>query len=376
MKRVIICMTVYQLYNAINLRNNVFKKDDTVDIILIDKTNFSGIKERLIKEKIFNNVYSVNFDAIYQKNLDKICGKNKRFREMFLNLRVDMIFYRKTIHSLFSNTKIEEIYDEMYIANFSRIANMLFNMYYRKNTQIKIFFYEDAYVTYYKPLSTYKYLKKTWYVNLLNFLRIKQLQEKYLSGMYLYEPDLNLLESTFNILKLPKIDKNHFDNVEKLNKIFNYANDDFFDRKYIIFEQCYEIYNVTTNEFDLYEKIIDAVGEENVIVKLHPRTRVNRFEKYKKIKIYNEKVPWEIITLNQFFDSKVLISINSNAIITPIVLYGEKSKSIILQRLFEINDTAFIDDKIFDYFSKAMKSYPHQIKMPNNIDEMLILLKK
>lgn len=374
MKRVMVCMTVLHLFNYINMRETLFDKEDRVDIILVDKTGFDSIVEPLKQSGIFDNVYIVKFDEVYKGILNKYCGDNNKLREKFLSLRIDMIFYNKTLEKFFANTNFSYNYDEMYIANYSRLANMVYNRLFGINSNLKIYFCEDGYVTYYKPPTNYKYAKETKYTKFLSAFGIKQLLVGQIDGVYLYEPKLCIVDDNLPKFAIPKIDKNNLDIVRKINKVFNYENDNFFDRKYIIFEQPFYIYNVETNEVDLYKKIIETVGEENVIVKLHPRATKNRFDEFKNIKIYNKTVPLEIILLNQVFDDKILITVNSNAVITPVMLYGDMSKVILLQNIFEIDKKDFIDDEIYDFFNVVSNMYDNQIFIPNTEEKVFDLL--
>ncbi len=374
MNKIFICLTVYQLFNAINMRQNIFEKEDKVDIILIDRTDFSDISENLKDSKLFNEVYYIKFDDIYKSVLDKFCGSSKSKRETFLSLRLDIIFYDKMLKYLFKNYSIDYNYDSIYIANYSRLANMLYNMVLRRNPTVKLFFYEDGIAEYCKPLEECKYLKRTKYINFLNTVGVKLVTEKMLSGVYLYQPELSYTYSNFNIIKLPTIDKENKEYVNTVNAIFNYKNDGYFDRKFILFDQCFSVYNITGNDVELFKKVIDTVGEENVIIKLHPRTKEDRFEDYKNLKRYSGKTPWELIMLNENFNDKILITINSNAVVTPFNLYKDNCKSIVLQKLFKSNDMNFFSVEIFDYYNKIKQKYPERFFILEQEDGFVKLL--
>lgn len=367
MNRLIICLTNYQLLNAINMRQNIFDKDDIVDIVLVDKTDFFDLHIRLDKSGIFSNVIYVEFDKVYKKFLDNICSMNNKFRELFLSLRVDMIFYNKTLNYLFGNHTFNSIYDEMYLANYSRIANMIYSKIYTK--ELQLYFYEDGVGNYVKKIDTYKYAKITPYTRFLDLFSVRSIKPNDIEATYIYEPEQNLVITPYVEIKLPKISKQNID-IDKINYIFGYESKVIFDKQYIVFEQAFDRYNVKTNEYEIMHNLINLLGEENLILKLHPRSNSNRFERFSKMKIYSDNMPWEVVLLNQEIEDKIFISINSTAVINNSIYTNENNKVAILSKLLIVDDDKFIDANVNKYFNNLQKNYPNYFHILENLDEI------
>lgn len=52
------------------------------------------------------------------------------------------------------------------------------------------------------------------------------------------------------------------------------------------------------NDVELIEALADKVGKQNMMVKIHPRNPVNRFEKLGYKTNHNTAIPWEVIVMN------------------------------------------------------------------------------
>lgn len=372
MNRLIVCVTVYQLFNAINFRKSLFYSDDKVDIILIDKTNFSDIVNNLNECNLFDNVYYVKSDKFYKDLFTKYFNNNKILKQIFLSSRIDLLNYNKIIKHYFKDTNFNGIYDEIYIANYMRITNILYNYLLDRNKNLKVFEYEDGLGSYVVTREKFKFLKDNLYVKLLNILGTKTLLPKLISGLYLYKPELYCKNDDLVKLDIPKFNKNDFQNITLVNEIFDYKESDFFDRKYILFEQPFKEDWVIANDYELFEKIINQLGEENIIIKIHPRSKENRFSKFKNVKIYDGITPWEIMCMNEKLTGKVLITVSSSAIFTPILLYKENCCAISLCKILESNHLDDYSKNIEEYFSKIEKTYGKNCLFPESLEEFFM----
>lgn len=376
MNRLIVCVTVYQLFNAMNFRKSLFCSDDKVDLILIDKTNFSDIVKKLDEDNLFNNVYYIKSDKFYKDLFTKYFNNNKFLKKIFLSSRIDLLNYNKMIKHYFKDSNFNGVYDEIYIANYMRITNILYNYLIDRNKNLKVFEYEDGLGSYVLTREKFKFLKDNSYVKLLNVLGTKTLLPKLISGLYLYKPELYCKKDDLVKLEIPKFDKNNLKNITLVNKIFDYKENDFFDRKYILFEQPFKEDRVIANDYELFEEIINQLGEENIIIKIHPRSKENRFNKFKNIKIYDEITPWEIMCMNESFTGKVLITVSSSAIFTPILLYKENCCAVSLCKMLESNHLDDYSKNIEEYFNKIEEIYGNSCLLPETMEEFFMHIKK
>jgi hypothetical protein len=86
-----------------------------------------------------------------------------------------------------------------------------------------------------------------------------------------------------------------------------------YDKKYIFFEQCYYDEGLEIEDESLIIDIADIVGKENLLVKLHPRTKTDRYSDKGISVAANSAVPWEAIEQHSSISNKVLMTINSSA---------------------------------------------------------------
>lgn len=370
-KKLIVCNTVYQLYNAINLRQNVFNELDRVDIIITDRTDFGTIIEKLRKTSLFENVYFVEINKFYSNYL----YKNKVVRYLVNNLKVELIFKEYYIRRLFQNEPFNGQYDEMYFSNHDTFSDLLYNYLYKNNSSIRIFEFEDGFGTYVRPLRNEKFNENDLLIKLFALLNIKFILPSRLIGAYLYEPELYCWKDDIPKIKMPKFDKNSSDDIKILNEIFNYSLSDYFDKKFILLEESFYADKIRNNDYELFSKIIELLGENSVLVKLHPRNRVNRFDRYSELKVFNKPVPWEVITINESFDDKVLVTITSSTVFTPILLYDAKCKIISLYKLLEGYNPMFDNSNTEEYLIKAKGKFQDQMLIPDSMEELFKIIR-
>jgi len=75
------------------------------------------------------------------------------------------------------------------------------------------------------------------------------------------------------------------------------------------------------------------VGKENVIVKRHPRVKVDRYTD-KGIKVLaNSNVPWEVMLMSQSLQGKLLVSVASFTCMSPLTIYGMEYRAMLLNNL-------------------------------------------
>ena len=146
--------------------------------------------------------------------------------------------------------------------------------------------------------------------------------------------------------KLPMVSRQNKKMCQTINYVFEYKEDvDLQNADVILMEECYSNDGLIKNEdIELFKQVIDIDKKFNAVVKLHPRSKINRFENKFNI-IKSQGIPWEVYILNCPMKDKILISLSCATMTSGKFMFGEESYSLLL---FPI-----IEDKVIDTYDKS-----------------------
>jgi len=293
---VFICNTAYQLFTVVQLRMSEYSQDN-VDIIMSDQFSSSRtIADNMIKSGLFGQV-------LYVEN------KKQTFSSRLKETLHDI----KLISQL--RRKLGKI-DELCFSNIS-VFTILFTRFYQcKTPDISIF--EDGFVTYSKAFENMDRATVFSRVLLPKGILGKT------SRLWLFSPELlDWQKDNITVSKIAPIDKRDNKIVATLNSIFGYDSDgDKYDKKFLFMEESFFADKYPVNDEEIVKGIAEIVGEENLMVKLHPRNSENRFAPLGIKTNTTFGTPWELIALNQDLQNCTLISISSSSILQPYLLFG------------------------------------------------------
>lgn len=340
-RNLIIANTYFQLITAINLALNNLSKDIN-DIVVTDCSIGMDEKIDLIKKNnLFENVYF--FESRKLINDKKV--------KKYLNY----LFNRKKI----LNNRINNFYDEIIFYNLDILCYSLIDELYKNNKRLICSRYDEGF-------STYTIDRKNNKINdILRFLLFKKNINKSIKKIYLYHPELLCYKTNYKIKKIPNIDKKNLQLKESLNSIFNYKEYNF-KQKYIFFEESFFCDNKGIEDYDLIMNIVEIVGKENLIIKLHPRNRVDRFSE-QGIKVWESTgIPWEIYQMNEDYSNKIFMTISSGSILASKLYFNENIESYFL-----FNCTKKMSDMVTCNFYKYLDLMKQNnifdsIKIPKN----------
>jgi len=147
--------------------------------------------------------------------------------------------------------------------------------------------------------------------------------------------------------------------------------------KVIFFEGCFHADGHMCNEYDLLMKIIERVGKENIIVKRHPRVKVDRYTDRGIKVLANANVPWEIMLMSQSLEGKLLISVASFTCMSPLVIYGMEYRTMLLNnlkrgRVYFLEEQGYID--FISNLEKQLNRDRQHIWNPKSLKEMYVQL--
>ena len=330
-----LCNSVYQLLNALNLRMNVFG-EERADIVVTDICpDHEGLAARLRGTGLFETVYAVKSKFI--------------FRQQYKHTRLSVNRYRFDPTSLLKQAgEIPgKAYARYLTGAFDDYISMLYIILQKKNRDIEHFRFEDGGMSYVRDHACVNEVER----RMEKLFRIRPLGS-ILAPMYLYEPELYSAKDGREVLQMPKLSKDDAAFIEAVNKVFNVSQAEPLKEKAVFFEASYYADGLTTNDRELVEACHNTLGDE-LAIKLHPRNGVNRFEDA-GIAIMQTDMPWELYCLNNDVRGKTLISVTSNAAISPQLFLEEPPHTVLLYKLFKGTDILLGIEEYKDYLEKIL----------------------
>ena len=149
-----------------------------------------------------------------------------------------------------------------------------------------------------------------------------------IDGFIVFEPDLLIYDYNYPIIKIDRSIVKRDDFKADVAYIFDTKNVlDSYKKDFIIFEESFVRDGFDIDDLELYRIIFKVIGEENVSVKLHPRSKENRFSDFACDVHLPEGVPWEAILLSGQFKNVNLMALASGSIINSRLLLGDSTNA-------------------------------------------------
>jgi hypothetical protein len=363
--------SLFQFIIATNLRTTVYK-DDEADIIIYSSTPpAKGLYEKVSKKSIYRNVYYADSSLCR-------CGKNYTFKEKipkYFVYLLSMPFPKKTIKRIIG-CALTEKYDEFVFHGFGALADCIFNVCYRNNTEIVCKRIEDAYVSYFTLWGSKKNSIRRSLESLSNtFLGNKNI-ENHINGYYFSEPEMVMAKIPYPIIQAPKFGRANKPFVELLNDLFDYKEVLKTDKKIFLFEDGRLFFDGSEEEVELVKDMISYIPKEKIAIKMHPRRKVDRFASLGVESMKASKVPWEVIQLNQDYSGCILMTVSSSAVFSSDIYFGDKCYKILLYKCLK-NPLSSIDAKFEAYVQKYKERFGSDyLFIPESYDELKHILLK
>ena len=413
MKNLYLCLTDFQILNALNLQLSKFKNKKADLFFITNKEGNEQLAERLAATGIFEKIYLFNnsrIQGLHQYVRSTVEGKTNKGFAAALVTSVNEAVYK--LRSKFSgeayriNAKIVlggkmdfAAYDEVFcLDKRSLVVDCVTQILKETGGKCKINLLDEGTSTYWRSI-----LKTNFPV----------------SDIYLYEPELaNYYAEGWQdrIYKIPQIDYSDEKFRAVINKVFdfkddsNYPHDDsgslLLKDKVIFFDQNWDPmpeyfkhlnkfmmlllhnpYKKHKKESAFYERKMqmfritaDNSGGNDVIVKLHPRSPLSFVADYNKSKCTmapNLKIPWEVFMDNCRFNNNIWVTVSSTALCTYKIIFADSREDIPMIFLYKIvydgNKSYQEDDQFFRSFQKK---YPQSVFIPETTEEFTQIYKK
>lgn len=357
-RQIYIINTYYQLITALHMKMNLYP-EAVADLVLTDRSSgASAVLERLRSLDVFENVYfaRITSDTIWNK----------------IEHGVRILFDNNGFVTKNSDVVLTS-YDEMYFYNYNYYTCSLFYLLKEKNPDMVCHRFEEGFGSYFSYFigtgpSLFFQDKAARFFRHPSFLQV--------DNMYFYEPDFVLFHDDCKIRELPKPDRTDFVLRDTVKKIFGASGEGEYDRKYIFFEGPYMRDGVEIDDLELVLHIADVVGPENMMVKLHPRTLVDRFSEYGIKTNQAVGIPWEAVVLDNDFSDCVFLTITSGSVLSPRILFNQQIPTYMLFNCTKVK-APIVDKNFAAYLERFEKKYGQTgFYIPSSADELICSLRQ
>ena len=345
-------MTSAQLMNAIVLSKTVFK-DVQCDAYLI--SSLDKYRDSVEKSQVFHKVYSYDL-------LPDIAGRQNAFTRSIVRIK-NAIDVKKILRMLPNDPKD---YKCIFASGISLRNYEIYYAIKKVNPFVKIALYEEGICEYY-ILTEKSKSKKAFSHFFFHSYYLEDCHE-----LYVYEPSVvKSCWENIEVKAIPKFNGN-MELMSTLNDVFSFKSDEVKDYpgRLIFLESCYDYDLESENrQLDLLNKVVDVFGVDNVIVKMHPRSPSDKYQK--GINTKYSSIPFELIAANVDLDNCVFVSTYTSAIVNPKLMLDKEPFVVCLERLSKKNKNEM--DFVFDRVAELYKS--KSFYLPENDEQYQVALK-
>lgn len=361
----------FQFIIESNLRTTIYK-DDTVDLLMYNNsTGSEDVYNRIKDLGFFQHVYLGKSPLLYCGN--KITRKQKKSK---------YITYIKSLVSPESALKgilpieMDNHYDIIIFNSWGAMISAVFNYCYRRNPKVVCYRIEEGIAS----------ALNEWHDKRNVRLKIERMCSKvfktqilsdYIKGIYFFEPQLVQFKSKCPILSMPKLSRDNKSLCDFVFTAFNlHAIRDKYEQKFVIFEDGNTFFANSNDDLEIIKTVVDTVGAENVFVKLHPRTKINRFEPMGITTNKDVGIPWEAIMLYRDFNHKVFVTTSSGAPMTGLLYFNDDCNTIMNFKCMK-HQQSIVTPAFLKYLSDVQLRFGNnKLIIPNDLEELKCIIKK
>lgn len=365
MRRILaVAHSYYMLLTLIQMRETVLK-GDTVDILISDASANSEIVFKNMKETgIFNSCFYYRLSDIGWK-------KGAGAKEKTVKLLKGTLRYKKIIQKL----GIDPQYDILLVYMANRFdEQIIYNAIKKNNPNATCELYEEGYSSYFSIYGVLDIYGKK-YLNLLSkymtFIGKKRfLIENNIDKAWYFNPEMLQYKGNFKVCAIPKFNSENTAITKLMNQVFGYSGKSNIPQRIIFLEGCSFTDGMPTDDLEILNLIAERIGTKNIAVKLHPRTRKDRFKEFG----YNteiENIPLELMVLNSGSKGKILVTMESGSPISCILNFENESKVILLFKCSKVNNAQMADPHFEEHLRRTAKlCSKNQLLIPENDAEL------
>ena len=349
-----VAWTPLHVINIINTKTTYFPEAQS-DLYIYGE--FSGaleIYENIKQQRLFTNVFYID--------LEKTGNKFTKITNLIVNKNI-FVEYTAT-------------YEKLFIQGENYFSKILYGQSKKENPDLELNYIEDGLGAYVGSEILNLKNKKN---KIIDFFNPYSIFKGKLLNYYVYEPALVEKKSQANYYPLNKLTEAN-KATKVIRDIFNLEDEiASFPGRVLFLDQPLEDDGFAINEQQLFKQLTELVGNENIWIKLHPRS--NR-KKYDGFQIIETTLPWELYFLNYDFTHTVIISTVSTAAFTPKLMMNIDSSIILLPKLIQHQQLKAVEDErtqiilnnIIRFSEEFNVSNSNTIFLPKTIKELKVLV--
>lgn len=351
--------TPLQILNSVNfVLNDTKGSKNNSDIYIYHQFRGSDeLSKELKKSGVFNNVYDIDVYKKYPSPINKIAT----IYRLFAPKQAIKSAARGKVHM---NKKLYSYVCASFPTSFTTGLHMAY-------PRADVLLIEDGVGSYFGNIvddystGIFKFIDKFFFSNEMSI----QPKEIYLSNPQLSKNNIHG--------KLCKLEKISDENIDKIEKIFNYKENSLYTENQVTYltQPLDEKEGfIKDNEIKI-EKIIENVFGLSAVARIHPRHTNIKLE---KMSIDNYTNLWELECIKQITDENVLIGAFSTAQFMPKILKNAEPTIIFTYKLLfkNLNDEFWQETSSFIESFKSLYSDPSKIFVPETVEEFEEILKK
>lgn len=357
MRRLFVANTHFQIINAIHLNSSLFADDTNVLIISDHSRGSRAPYECLCQMDVFEKVlYVENRELVYNYcKIDAI----KDFINITLKDSNRFSYYLDDLENL--------LFDEICVYTLDPDVYGLFSILSNYNAKLKVSIYAES------TMSNSYYVYNTRLTKISNYIRRAMRKPVIaLGNFYCFYPEL--YEGDLNVVRIPLI-KAGGTTARILAQAYSVDPEKNYDRKYILFTSMGDCEgNSPIGEFDLFMRIADLVGKENIIVKEHPRDVRGLYEKNGFLVDRASNIPWEAIVLNNSIKGKIFISTISTSALSGNLLSDIKNTTYYMYKMCDLEDNVPVNISVNAIKKAKLKGIldeKSKVIIADNIEDVL-----
>ena len=345
MKKVLcLCNTYFQLAVLIQMRKNLLK-EHRVDLLLSDHSvNASIVADRLRHENVFDSVTlaCTKEDDTKQKGI---------LQEMGSALLVGTAQVPPWVMRF-----KDEKYDEFLFFNVGVSTLALYYTLKKSAPDLVCAIYEEGIFNYSAPqllLQNYKLPGRVRLAEKMNVLRGRKSILQDVQAFYCMYPQL--YQGPLPICQIPACDAADIQTILKSVFFTDDAKTEY-PQKYIYLSSICDFEGgASIHELELVKHIAMLVGEDELLIKVHPRDDPERFRREGLTVAENSVVPWEVIQMGLDEKRHVLLTATSASILSGSLMTHKAVKAAFLHPLCDCEENKLAQRSISSLMSVLEK---------------------
>lgn len=329
-----ICATPYHIFNAVNLKQQLFLNDDADLFLMNHMSGIQDIAKKIIDTGMFKNVFIIE-DCAGSNNVHGV--------------KLALYFFRHfvAVKNSMHQCKQTFAYKTLVLNCPDAVTNELFVKAARRAAHCNVIYIEDGIATYTIDMESYP-KKLKYFFSIFGLKGFKQ----YVNATYFYRPEL-VQTSCPSPTQLASPTE---DAKKNINSVFAFTQEnDFLQKKFVLFEESFSQDGVVLNDLELLIEAANCLDKTECLLKKHPRSTSERTQAI-GIDLMCGYAPWELYCLNYDFSDNVLIAISSTALLNPKLIFDCEPTIIFLYKLLKPK-AAYHTKEVIQHIENVKKLY-------------------